>query len=1235
MKILSLRFKNLNSLKGQWKIDFRQPQFTDNGLFVITGQTGAGKSTILDGICLALYQQTPRLDRLTQSRNELMTRGTGDCLAEVEFSVKGKGYRVFWEQKRARNNPTGKLQAPRCELADSDNNILATKSSEVLKQVVELTGLDFSRFTKSMLLAQGGFAAFLNASVKERAELLEELTGTEIYCEIAKHVFETNKQVQTELQQLISQTEVLAVLSKSELELLQQQVTELTNEKSRLQNTLSDIEKAIVWLKTAEQLKSQVAEQINKVNSAKQALSDFKEQEIKITLAEKAKQLETPYQAIVTNQNRQQNLSNALLITEQKQSAVKSQLLKAQTSAQELLNKQRLQQAEHQQRLQILSENLVPLDLKINLLRDKSTQQKNEQQKQLAGIQIENEKLQIMQVKQQSDQHDFALVSSALEKQSFLQNLQETLPLIEHQLGAYVDLQTTAADIYLSELQAQQKIKTLQQKFIINKKKTDADNLALIQLQKTLDEQQQAMHRLLQDNNISGLNDISEQLSGLFVEHNQNQIALALAEKLDKTGLLLSENADTIKALKEKLSENNNRLNSLSAQGKSCREECENLQRLLKQEQIIAQLSDLKLQVEENQPCPLCGSVQHPALIDYQPLDKIQTKVRLKEKQQHLADIRDTYSSLNATIHLQNEQLLALQNQAEKLVESRQADLHRWQAFPYLKGVEYTATCFSELQRQLIKRQEIQSRLSALQNQLQKLAGQSEPLKEQLQNLNSAQNTHINQCAEIENQIIHEEKNLIRLQKEQQQCALQLNAAKTSIEQKLPESIKAEQSLQATIFSEPRAWLIDQKQALLLYHSQQDKCAALKQTTAQQAQQIALQEQHLDHLHGQYKQSQTEFQINNNELVELTSQRHALFGDQTQQSIRQLIENEQALLNDQVELAKSAVQQLHSENAGLVGQLTEQQEQYSQLQILCVQSEKQFNTLLTASSFADLEAFTRARLPEGELAELIALKATLNEQSLTERTRLQSAQENLNKHQQINLTEKDLQTLDLALQAQTTQIESLNEQLVEKKGRLQADQRLQAQQAELLAKQQHYKIKAEQWALLNKLIGSADGGKFRTFAQGLTLDNLVYLANKEMATLHQRYQLRRNTEEPLALQVIDLWQANSIRDVKTLSGGESFLVSLGLALALSNLVSHKTQIESLFLDEGFGTLDANTLEMALDALERLNATGKLIGIISHVDALKERINNQIHVQKGSGAGYSKLDKHYAFSVISE
>ncbi|RLR18262.1 hypothetical protein D8L93_02550, partial [Sodalis-like symbiont of Bactericera trigonica] len=164
---------------------------------------------------------------------------------------------------------------------------------------------------------------------------------------------------------------------------------------------------------------------------------------------------------------------------------------------------------------------------------------------------------------------------------------------------------------------------------------------------------------------------------------------------------------------------------------------------------------------------------------------------------------------------------------------------------------------------------------------------------------------------------------------------------------------------------------------------------------------------------------------------------------------------------------------------------------------------------------------------------------------------------------------------------------------------------------------------------LNYLIGSKEGDKFRKFAQGLTLEHLISLANQQLARLHGRYQLQRKTQEELELEVIDTWQADAIRDTRTLSGGESFLVSLALALALSDLVSHKTRIDSLFLDEGFGTLDAQTLDIALDALDALNASGKMIGVISHVEAMKARIPVQIKVSKINGLGISCLQQQFA------
>ena len=166
---------------------------------------------------------------------------------------------------------------------------------------------------------------------------------------------------------------------------------------------------------------------------------------------------------------------------------------------------------------------------------------------------------------------------------------------------------------------------------------------------------------------------------------------------------------------------------------------------------------------------------------------------------------------------------------------------------------------------------------------------------------------------------------------------------------------------------------------------------------------------------------------------------------------------------------------------------------------------------------------------------------------------------------------------------------------------------------------------ADVWAQLNELIGAADGTKFRRFAQSLTLDRLVAGANRHLGELHPRYALRRMEGAEMALEVVDHDMADEARAVHNLSGGERFLVSLALALGLADISAGRgLAIESLFIDEGFGALDPDALAMAISMLERLQATGRRVAVISHVEALKDRIPVQIRVTP-RGAGRSGVE----------
>lgn len=1005
MKILAVRLQNLNSLRGEWTIDFRLPPFDSASLFAIVGPTGAGKTTILDAICLALYHETPRL-KPSPTSNELMSRHSSECLAEVEFEVAGQGYRAFWSQRRARGQGDGNLQPAKVELARLDGTILAEKTTEKLKLVTELTGLDFGRFTKSMLLAQGSFAAFLNANANERAELLEELTGTDIYGRISSQVFSDAREYKTSLELLQAKASATELLSAE-----QQQV--LTAELATIKAQLSEQHQA-------SQRQRQLLQWRQQLTAAEQALANSK-QEVAELKTEFSRQ-----QPKLARLNSHQPASKlAPLYQAWQQATQRRQDLQA--------NQQQLQQN--------LASGLI----------EQATLVWQGWQCLLAEQQRAEQQQHKLSQQQQELQQQHSRLTATLQQQTKTQTmLQQQLALLAHGADA-----TT-----LRQQQQQQRERVYQ----------------LQQAQRLLAQQ----HKWQQQ-----LTELQQQL------RDKQQQLTPLTEQLA----------------------------SLRSRFKNLSEQISDKKQLLAQQQLIMQLSEHRAHLQPDQPCPLCGSTEHPAVSEYQQLDSSATAKQLAEKEAEL----NTVQAAGETARTRQAELTSataqLQQQATQL-QTELDELHS-QLQPLLQGVIVTAATADSaaLTNKLDENyQQLQQQLTATEQQLSQLEQQQQQLQQ--------------------------------LAKEQQQT----------------ERGQTETAHQLALLAQQQHNLAEQHQARTSEISQW------------QQQWQALQQAEPDSKAGQ------------GDLVELRSRLQQL-----QQQLQQL-EGQQQALQRQVEQAEA-----------------EQQA-----------AKQQWQQSLTASDFNDEAAFLSALLSEDELTELTALQQQLQQAEVASNRLLADRQQRFDELTGQQLSSESQAQIQQQLQQLEQQVQQLTEQQARLQHQLSSDQQRRSAQQRLLAEIAAAEQQLAVWQRLNSLIGSADGAKYRRFAQGLTLQQLVVLANRQLQALHNRYQLARHPSAELELQVLDTWQADAARDTKTLSGGESFLVSLALALALSDLVSNKTSIDSLFLDEGFGTLDADTLESALAVLDQLNASGKMIGIISHVEALKQRVPVQIRLEKQQGLGFSQI-----------
>lgn len=1201
MKILRVSLSNLASIAGEQEILFEQAPLAHAGLIAITGKTGAGKSTLLDAMCLALYDRVPRLngavgsikdvggaDLSLKDPKHILRRGATSGFAELEFiAIDGKRYQARWEVWRAHKKPDGNLKYNRAITCLDEQRVLNHKVSEATPLIEQLIGLSFEQFTRAVLLPQSEVGAFLKAKDHERADLLEYLTNSQIFSEVSKKAADKYSEIKQQRANLEKQLGNIEVLSQQELQQLEQQHQGLKYQIEHLSQTEKLLENDLKWHKDHHELyaSTQAKKEVYEV----QLDADVKLHTQKKLLAQldAFQEIRAQYQ---TQKYAQLRLSQLTQDLKNFEPQLQQAHIQYEQAAQQLHQAEQNLNLWHSQREQLKPqlEKATQLDHEIHSKLQQHQTLKQEQQlfftRQVQPLELQWQQLQtnFNQALKHKQQLELQLQQQQ-EWAIFDTSCATTTQRLNDYVQQYQLLQTTQPELLQHPLQAlQQQHSELQQRIFVWKNQYQQLGLLEQQLQ-------QKQHLLQQqDQSSRGLERLEQHATQIIQNEQQHQ---RLIEQHASKQKIADDFKLSISTHQQKVQHSQITLQQL--------EQVFEQQRLLQHQSV----QELRAQLKPNEACMVCGSHTHPfvehadlltnALGQLQDQQLQQAKQEYEQLHQQLKELEIEASKADATLQQQQHQIDALAQsiglQRQKLHTELQIQAFNFDAQQPTTEI-LQAICLNlvqvskniqQLQLELQHDQQIVDTWRLVQRQAEQLQfglQQRQQLEQLIEAIvlqfNDVQQQHwqansVHYAAQILQQLQQRQQLLKALAEQQQHC----------------EQVQAElnqQQLKLEILQKQSQEKLDQlAQIANAGKSLRDQLNTLTKAYA-----------------GRPYQKVSEWQATL---------------DQEHQALQQAI----------------AIQRLALKNS-------EQQRQQLQLQQQHLDSQITLNTqqLQQAVEHIALWINTHPEMQPSVIEQCLAIEHDqhqtirqdlLNHQQALDRAK--SAWQTLDEHYAKHLKQQpDLgfEQVQEQLKVLTSQQQNQQDAFNTLDAKLRMNASNQANYAKYQSQIEHIKAQEYRWGRIYDLIGHKEGTKFKKIAQEHHLDILVEYANQQLQPLAPRYQLHRIADS-LSLAVIDLDMNSEIRPVLSLSGGETFLVSLALALAIANMAAGSMKLESLFIDEGFGTLDPASLHMVMNALDHLQSQGRKVVLISHIQEMHERIPVQIQVKPlGSGASTIKI-----------